>query len=311
MLIDAMFSGRQNEASQAVWTLARLGTDDARQAMITALTGDDDNLASQVASAISQSGMTKPIRDALVAAAKSGKPQVKAQALSQLINSGTEEGMQLAADTLNGSDADAARSVAWALANVGTGASRKLLEQALTNKDPQVRSAAVSAIGNSGDDKSADTLISLIHDSDASVRSSAVSALGSMGSGKAIDALIDVSRSGSVEDKQAAASALASAGDAKAETALAGLIRDKDESVAQSAIYASYNGGEEVDKAMLDVLRDTGASQSIKYAAASQLRSRGTDMDATTQATVDKLLGPDAGYGGYAYGGSYNRGIEY
>jgi HEAT repeat protein len=312
LLIDAMFSGRQNESQSAVWTLARLGTDDAKQAMITALTGDDENLAAQVAGAIGQAGMTKPIREALVSAAKNGKGQVKSQAMSQLINNGTEEGMQLAEAALTGSDPDAARQAAWALANVGTGQSRKLLEKALGNKDPQVRSAAVSALASSGDDASTDTLIGLVRDEDPSVRSAAVSALGTMGSSKAVDVLINVSRSGSVEDRQAAASALGQAGDAKAETALARMIGDADDSVATSAIYASYNGGEEIDHALANVLNDTGASQNVRYAAASQLRSRGSEMDANTQAAIEKLLGPDAGYGGYAYGGYYgNRYMDY
>jgi HEAT repeat protein len=303
LLIDAVFSGRPNEAHQAVYTLARLGTEESREALITALTGDDEQLASAVAGSISQAGMTRPIRDALAEAARSGKPSVKAQALTQLISAGTEEGIQLAEAALGGDDPEVARQVAYSLGQVGSAQSRALLQRAIAAKDPGVRAAAVSALASSGDDRAIDTVVGLLRDSDTQVRYSAVSALGSMGSGKAVDALIGVSHSGTVEDRTAAAQALASSGDSRAEAALARLITDSDVNVAQTAIYASYNGGEEVDRALRTLLANASADQSLRVAAASQLRSRGADMDDATEKAVEKLLGsPDMGYGGYGYG---------
>ena len=67
MLADMMFSGRNNEQSYAAQLLGRTGTEDARQALLTALTGKDKSLASIAASSLSQMGMTDQVKSALLA----------------------------------------------------------------------------------------------------------------------------------------------------------------------------------------------------------------------------------------------------
>jgi len=91
--------------------------------------------------------------------------------------------------------------------------------------------------------------------------------------------------------------------DSKSSKAIAELIYDSDESVAQSAISASYGCGDEVDGALVRLLNNGSANQSLRLAAANQLRSRGTDLDEATEKRVTELAGSPQMYGGYGYGG--------
>ena len=61
LLADSLFSGRREEAQYAAGVLGRIGTEDARQALVTALTGKDANLAAAAADALGQIGMTDSV----------------------------------------------------------------------------------------------------------------------------------------------------------------------------------------------------------------------------------------------------------
>jgi HEAT repeat protein len=305
--MDSLFSGRRDEAQNAAYTLGRIGTEDARQALLGAVTGDDEQLAQAAIGALGQMGGTEDVRGALLKAAQNGKPQVKQQAIQQLVQSGSPEGMKLAEAALGGKDPDAARNAAWALVNVGSAESRRLLEKAALSGDPQVRVAAVQAMAQSGDDHSTDTLLNLARDQDPQVRGAALNALGQVGSGKAVDAVLQAATTGTSDEKIAAVGALGNLDDPRAGTQLASLIHDKDEQVAQTAIYSSYNGGPEIDKALEQLVDDPTSSQALRSAAASQLRSRGVDMDTATSAQVDTILGGPAPAGGYGGGTYYNE----
>jgi hypothetical protein len=65
------------------------------------------------------------------------------------------------------------------------------------------------------------------------------------------------------------------------------------------AISASYNAGPEVDQALIQIVNDPGAKEDLKMAAASQLRGRGADLDASTEQIVTKIIGPAYGGGSY------------
>jgi hypothetical protein len=67
-------------------------------------------------------------------------------------------------------------------------------------------------------------------------------------------------------------------------------------------VSSSYNGGPEVDQSLEQILTDPGADGNLKAAAASQLRARGTDLDANLEQVVTKLAGPAQMYGGEGYG---------
>ena len=76
--------------------------------------------------------------------------------------------------------------------------------------------------------------------------------------------------------------------------------------VAQTAIYSSYNAGPEVDVALTSIINDPNANEAMKSTAASQLRTRGADLDDATEQKVTAIVG--ASYGGAGYGGGYYRG---
>jgi HEAT repeat protein len=219
--------------------------------------------------------------------------------MNQLLQAGAPEGLRFAEDLVNGKDQSAAQAAIYALASAGSPEAKRLIERALDAKDPSVRVAAISSLVQNPDDKSTDTLVRLAKDQDPQVRATALSSLGQVGSDRAQQAILDATRSSKPEDRIAAISGLSSIDDPRATTQLAQLMRDPDLSVAQSAIGSSYNGGPEVDRALTGIVNDAGANADLRATAASQLRNRGSELDAATEAAVTKLAGPAVGGAGY------------
>ena len=302
LLSDALFSGRREESAYAATVMGRLGTEDARQALVVALTGKDEQLAAAAAGALGQMGMTDTVKTALLGAARDN-PHVKMQVMNQLVALGAPEGLRLAEEMLSGKDTSGASQAVWALASNGTADAKRLLERALDSKEPSVRMAAISSMANSPDERSTELLLRLSRDADPGVRSQALSTLGQIGGERAQAAIIDATRSGKTEDRVAAISSLASMDDAKASQQLASLLRDRDPDVVRAAIGSSYNAGPEVDSALTQMLDDPAVKDDLKSYAASQLRSRGVDLDERTEQIVTKLVGAADAYGGYSYGG--------
>ncbi|HWU90058.1 MAG TPA: HEAT repeat domain-containing protein, partial [Kofleriaceae bacterium] len=306
-LSDSLFSGRPEEARYAAGVLGRIGTEESRQALIAALGDKDKNLAAAAAGALGQSAFDDSVKGALLSAAQSN-PAVKMQVMNHLLRAGAPEGLRLAEDLIDGKNARAASSAVWALASQGTPEARQLVERALSAKDASVRTAAISTLSNNPDEHSTDTLLRLTRDGDAGVRTAALQTLGQIGSDKAQAALLEAARGGKTEERVAAISGLSNLDDPQVGRELATLMRDPDPQVAQVAVHASFNGGPEVDQALVRIVNDPSAKDELKMAAASQLRGRGTDLDDTTEKTVAKLAGP--AYGGYGYGGMYGDYIE-
>ncbi len=299
LLSDSLFSGRRDEANYAAMVLGRIGTQDARDALISALRGNDKDLAGVAASTLGNMGMNEQVKSALIAAAREN-PAVKAQVMQQLVQSGAPEGLRFAQEMLDSKDPNAVSAI-YALAGQGTEAARALVLRAIESKDPSVRMAAISSLMQNPDEHTTNKLIDLTRDSDASVRATALQTLGQIGSERAQQAIIDATRSGKPEDRIAAISGLASMDDPRASQQLAALMLDSDPQVAQTAVYSSYNGGPEVDTALQQILNDGRATDQMKMAAASQLRTRGTDLDDAMEKKVTALVGQS--YGGYGYGG--------
>src|SRR5439155_22558047 len=133
-------------------------------------------------------------------------------------------------------------------------------------------------------------------------RPSALWSLGQVGSQRAQQAILDAARTGKTEERIAAISGLVQMDDARASQQLAQLMRDSDLQVAQSAIGSSYNGGPEVDTTLSQIVNDPSTDANLRAMAANQLRARGSELDATTEAAVIKLAGPQEQYGGGGYG---------
>ena len=166
--------------------------------------------------------------------------------------------------------------------------------------------AAISSLAQNPDDKSMDQLIRLSKDADPQTVQAALGALGQIGSERAQQTLLDASRSGKPEERAAAITGLAGLDDPRASQQLASLMRDPDPTVAMTAISSSYNGGPEVDSTLTSIVNDPNTTESTRMQAAMQLRNRGTELDAGTEAAVNKMYGGNS-YGGYAgmRGGEY------
>jgi HEAT repeat protein len=176
--------------------------------------------------------------------------------------------------------------------------------------DPQVRQAAAQALAQSGDDDSVATLITMARDADESVRTAAMNGLGQLGSSAAVGALVDTARSSATAaDRAGAVSSLANSDDSRALGLIAELMHDSDEPVAMAAIQAAYSGGEEAEQSLLAVLTNPGASNTLRSAAAAQLRQSGANLSDSEEAAIDGLLGAElAGeFGGITYGGPLHR----
>ncbi len=302
LLADSLFSGRRDESSFAANALGRIGTEQARQTLITALQGGDKQLAMAAAAALGQGSMTDSVKSALLAASRDN-PALKNQVMHQLINAGAPEGMRLAEEVLNGKDASAASSVIYALAANGSSEAKRILERALDSREPAVRMAAIANLAQNPDERSTDLLMRLTRDSDPKVRATALTTLGQVGSEKAQAAILEAAQSNKSEDKIAAITGLASMDDPRAGQQLARLMRDQDPMVAQAAIGSAYNGGPEVDQTLIGLLNDPSTKDELRGVIAMQLRGRGTDLDDATEDKVTKLAGPRGAYGGYGYGG--------
>ena len=305
LVSDSLLSGRPEEAGYAAQLLGRMGTADAKAALIMAIGGKDKNLTMAAITALAQNGVGPKEKAALLSAARSTDPQVRALAANQLLMSGAPEGIALAGELINGTDKDLATQAIWSLSNSRTPEANRLLESALSSKDASVRAAAVSVLGQHGDAASTDKLVALTRDSDPNVRSSALSALGQVGGDRAQQAIFDAARSGKPEDRIAAINSIGSRDDDRSSKMLADLIKDRDPQVAQAAINSSYNGGDEVDDSLIGLINNGSASAELRSSAANQLRSRGADLDERTEKKVSELAGPPQVYGGYGYGGGY------
>ncbi len=305
LLGDSLFSGRRTEAQYAAGVLGRVGTEQARQMLLSALTGDDKNLSVAAANALGQNATDPAVKSALLAAAREN-PKIRGQLMQQLVRLGAPEGLRLAEDMLSSTHRTGdASSIIYALAQNGSEGAKRIIERALTSSDTNVRVAAISSLGQSPDDRSTAQLVRLVRDGDARVRAVALSTLGQIGSETAKRALIDATQGGKAADRIAALGALASIDDQDASEQIARLMRDSDTSVARVAISSAYSGGAEIDRALLSIVNDSGADDALRRAAAGQLRGRGTDLDDSTEQVVTKLAGPAPEYGGYGYGGGY------
>ena len=83
--------------------LGRVGTEDARQALITALTGKDKDLAAAAAGALGQMAMNDTTKAALLAAARDNHRR-QGQRHAAADQAGAPEGMRLAEEILNSKD---------------------------------------------------------------------------------------------------------------------------------------------------------------------------------------------------------------
>jgi HEAT repeat protein len=292
LVIGALFSGVRTEVMTGATLLGRLGTEQARAALLTALASDDKALAAAAAEALRLGPLTDEVKSALLAASR-GNPNVRFHAMQQLLEAGDPAGLTLAEEVLAKGYSPHLGSTLWSLKMQGTEQGRRLIERATESQDSQVRRMALSMLADESDERTTELVLRLTRDQDSTVRADALSVLGQVGSERARQVLIDVARSASKEDRLAAIQGLSMLDDQRASEQLVALMRDRDEEVAQQAIHASHNGGPEVDRALLQLFGDPSTSPNLKHAAAVQLRQRGVELDAGMERQVNTVLGLD------------------
>jgi HEAT repeat protein len=273
MLHDSVQSSDPAEAAAAASALAKVGTTEARDALLAALHSSDADVARNAASSLARFRLTDEVTAAMRSAVVA-HPELKAQVMQQMVASGSSFGLELAKQALSGEVHEAYRAMS-ALESAGTPAAFDVLAaSARAATDPQIRSEIISSIGNTGDKRATDVLAQALRDSELGVRSTAARSLGNMGTTQARDLLVNLSRSGNLADRQVAASTLRRFDDPNTTRRLTELIRDPDPTVAYAAIDAVVDRPDAV-AAVRSLLHDANVPRSTRRDAAQALSYRG------------------------------------
>lgn len=297
VLLDALYSGVPNKVQTAGWALASSGSEEARAALLGALSSENPMLANAAMSAIGQLGNGPEVLEALQAiASDSDNPQLKSSALYQLANSQDPSSTDLVVQAISKGD-NMAGSMVSVLLQRGGPEAKKVMNVALASESPQTRAALANALGSQGGAEAGAMLDTLLEDSDASVKNAAVYALGNLGSKEAGERLVELASSGEKTMRQTAISALGNSGDPRAGGIIAEAITSGDASLVQTAIYSAHNAGPEVDEALLALADNTEAEMHLRQQAANTLINRG-GADPERLEELKKLTNPN-GNGNY------------
>ena len=245
------------------------------------------------ASALVESKMSDRTKAALVAAAR-GNNRIMLSVLYPLIQAGAHEGIQLAAEAIDGSDEDSASQAVFALAQKNTPETKQLVERALASKRWVVKQSAIESLGQQQDNAWAmDTLAQLAQDEDPRTVGAALQTLAQVGSERSEQVILDAGRSPKSDTRLAAIQALVQLDDAHTLALLARLVRDGDARVAEAAIRTVQSGGPEIEAALADLVDDRRADGGLRTAAAHKLRELRAKLSHVTEANVTKLLNGD------------------
>jgi HEAT repeat protein len=285
LLHDSVQSSDADEAAAAAAALSRVGTPQARDALIAALGNRDPSVARNAAMSLSKFRITDEVTAALRAATVA-HPELSSLVMHQLLAAGSPHGLELAKRALaDGESHDAARAIS-ALEQAGTPAAFDALAQgARASTDPQVRAEAISSIGVMGDKRSGEVVAQALRDSDANVRSTAARALGQIATPKARELLIGMTRSADAEDRQAAVSSLRRFDDADSTRRLGELVRDPSYNVSYAAMDAIADRPEALP-ALRGYMTDGSVAYDQRRQAAQVLSYRGI-----SDPLIDQLLG--------------------
>lgn len=289
ILIDALYSKNQMKMQTASWALASMGSDEGKHALLSAMQSDDKRLARMAAESASQLGSTPEVMDALEALATGEDKQLKAIALQQLINSGSDHANQLVVDSIKEGEEGAEYLITSAIMSGGAG-TEQVISEAARSESPATRAALANALSmRGGDQESLQLLNTLSRDDDATVKHSAIYAMASVGSKESMDRLIEMASSGDKDTRQVALSAVGNTGDERATPLIADALRSGDSDLARNAIYSAYNAGPEVDDALLSLAQNEDTDLYLRQQAVEALVNRGADVSESTLEELQEL----------------------
>jgi len=166
------------------------------------------------------------VRDALMAAAREGKDEVRVTAITALSGGTDETVVDLFLKLLQDSQSEVRRAAAAALGAVLVERAAPALTDALKDADAGVREAAVWSLAQTSGRAAIPVLVEMLKDHDPGVRRSVVSVLVDFGDVAATESLIEALRDDSLQVRWMAACGLSQFGDERAVEPLIDALRD-------------------------------------------------------------------------------------
>lgn len=280
----------------ALRSLAREPSDEARGALLAALEDPDPEVRLEAARALGEARATEAV-PALVAWLSEPEPEVRATAARALGAMGDPSALPSLVRGLGDARAEVRRATIDALAQLGRapGAADAVMVPLLArldDTDTEVRVAAVDALVAIGDARAVVPLITRARDDAPEVRAAVATALGDLGDARAVPPLVQALEDPSEAVQLAATAALARIGDDDAAQALAVRAASSEERAAAAAAAALGRiPSASALGALIDVLSHTG----IAPIAIEALRQRAArDGDAVPRALAESLDAAEA-----------------
>ncbi len=279
LMSDMLRSGSPEEASAAASALGGVGTVEARDALVAALSTTDEDVLWSAVRSLDTYRLDDETAAALARTAEE-HPAVGNVVMPKLIAMNSPHGVRLAEAALNSGDRDEAARTLQSLRGIQSPAALHLIEDTIHTSEGEMRSIALRALGETRDPQAVDIVASALDDSDPRVRENVAYALQSIGGDKARDALLGMTRSTNPEDRVAAIQNLRD-DDRVVQQRISEMLRDPSPQVVSSAMYAfarSSNGASDLRAMVLD----GGRPYETRYLAAMALERSGYASDETT-----------------------------
>jgi HEAT repeat protein len=295
LLVD----GRRYDSHAAAAALRRIGTPEARAALVEATESDVSDTAQAAVYALAE--LADPQDHAmLVEIARTGDPRTRGLALEALVRNQVPGALEIAASMIaDPEQAQAATRALSSLVEAGTPEAQAVIDRGIDSPDENVRGAAARSLLAVGAPQATARVRGLLTDPSPQVRGQALSALVDVGAPEAAEIVIEVAGGDDPVLRADAIRYLGYTGDERADGLVAGAMRDDETSVAFAAISAAQDmSSDETERALVGVLLDRNLSQDLQAAAANALRYRGGAAAAQYRARIEELV-PDQGIGMY------------
>jgi HEAT repeat protein len=265
----------------AAEALGIIGDAKAAPSLIELLRDENASVRSRAAEACGRLG--EPAVEALLQAATSSPPEIRASAVDALGLTSSARAVDRIIEALKDSSAIVRAAAVRALGASQNGRAVEPLMAIVRDESSTLRSQASAALGRLGDVAIA-ALISALRDAHPSVRSLAAEALGDIGSREAVSALIELvktDQSGArlealeaLSKRKKAIAVLAQFRDPRARDALITALNDANEEVREIAAASLGDVGEQKDLPLLERLADRDQSADVRDAAVKSIERK-------------------------------------
>jgi HEAT repeat protein len=288
--------------------LARLGGDEAREAIFARLDGGTASERNAAFAALSQLDDDAAVEKLEALAAPGADPNVRASAVATLLARG-DDPARIDAALSDAEPSIRAQGVSALAQQRGPGAVKELSEL-VSDPDPSVRQAALYALGETGSKAAEGALRCAL--TDPTTADAALYGLGRIGTESAWDSVREAARSAENPAIRASAmSALAQDPSAGSTDALTAALADPAPEIASAAVWALQSRGSgAASMALADTLVDLADVTEddprfgLRMTVASALRALGGSEARELSELLDEIVGPDGGWAGGYYDGS-------